>query len=184
MTAPFTPTHVTHFRGRDIPVIVTREYTDHKGRARLHVENEHGTGWIAVPRNVHPLPDTEPAREAEALAVDVFDDWSEAFAYCRAMGHPVTLFITDKSDGDPGKWKLFPSGSAKRLGDLPVIARAEAEADVELRFGLVLLDEGAEAVEVNAALREWRDANGYNTEDQADIDAALYELQPDAAEVY
>lgn len=38
-----------------------------------------------------------------------FDDMSDAFDYCREVNKPVMVLV----DGE--KWKLFPSGHAKRL---------------------------------------------------------------------
>jgi len=43
-----------------------------------------------------------------------FDTFWEAFEYCRYKGHPVTVLIDDGTD-ESGKWKLYPSGGAKRL---------------------------------------------------------------------
>jgi len=41
--------------------------------------------------------------------METFDDWSEAFDYCRECNEPVTVII----QGD--KYKLFPSGTAHQL---------------------------------------------------------------------
>lgn len=39
----------------------------------------------------------------------VFSDWSVAFDFCREKNQPVTVMISGE------KWKLYPSGSAKKI---------------------------------------------------------------------
>ena len=41
-----------------------------------------------------------------------FDDFSEAFDYCRHQDKPVIVVI-----GEHQKWKLFPSGAVEKLTD-------------------------------------------------------------------
>jgi len=42
----------------------------------------------------------------------VFDDFSEAFAYCREADRPVRVMISGT------RYKLFPSGRAERLSEV------------------------------------------------------------------
>lgn len=43
-----------------------------------------------------------------------FDDFSEAFDYCREADKPVTVIVQDEKY-EPGEYKLYPSGTAKML---------------------------------------------------------------------
>lgn len=49
----FTPTHVWHFLGDNIPVIVPREYGDGYG-----VEDEHETPYFAKADELTPIEET------------------------------------------------------------------------------------------------------------------------------
>jgi len=40
-----------------------------------------------------------------------FDDWSEAYSYCREMNHPVVVIVTE--NGSTEKAKIYPSGACK-----------------------------------------------------------------------
>ena len=45
---------------------------------------------------------------------ETFDDWSEAFAYCREGGHPIRVII------EGWLWKLYPSGRAEKIRLCPL----------------------------------------------------------------
>ncbi len=49
--------------------------------------------------------------------IKTFDDFSEAFDYCREANAPVTVIVNGE------KWQLFPSGRAERIRILHVPER-------------------------------------------------------------
>ena len=50
-----------------------------------------------------------PEMAAAVHGIEKFDDFPEAFDYCRDTNAPVIVMVA----GD--KWKLYPSGHAKKL---------------------------------------------------------------------
>ena len=44
----------------------------------------------------------------------IFEDWSDAFDYCREANQPVIVREL-KDTGEKGKWKIFPSGRRENL---------------------------------------------------------------------